>query len=55
LEPFFTTKIDRSGNETGTGLGMWIVKNTVDDYKGEIEIIKKRPGFKIKIFFPLGK
>jgi signal transduction histidine kinase len=55
LEPFFTTKVDRSGNETGTGLGMWIVKNTVDDYKGEIEIIKKRPGFKIKIFFPVGK
>jgi signal transduction histidine kinase len=55
LEPFFTTKVDRAGNETGTGLGMWIVKNTVDDYKGEIERIKKRPGFKIKVFFPIGK
>lgn len=55
LEPFFTTKVDSTGKEVGTGLGMWIVKNIVDEYKGKIEILNKRPGFKIKIILPKPK
>jgi len=55
LEPFFTTKVDNTGKEVGTGLGMWIVKSIVDEYKGQIEILNKRPGFKIKIILPKPK
>jgi signal transduction histidine kinase len=55
LEPFFTTKVDSTGKDVGTGLGMWIVKNIIDEYKGEVEIPSKRPGFIIKIFLPKHK
>lgn len=49
----FTTKTDEMGRKTGTGLGMWILKNTVKDYSGEVFILNPRPGFKIEISFPL--
>ena len=53
FEPFFTTKRDKkTGEAIGTGLGMAIVKSTVDSYSGEIEIIRPRPNFKIKISLP---
>ncbi len=51
FRPFVTTKKDKRGNEIGTGLGMYLVKNVVDDYKGEVELIKLNPGFQIKITF----
>jgi signal transduction histidine kinase len=55
FEPFFTTKRDKkTGERTGTGLGMWIVKSTLDEYEGEIIFSKPRPGFKIKIVLPNG-
>lgn len=55
LEPFFTTKRDKkTGEKTGTGLGMWIVKSTLDEYKGDIEFLKIRPNFKLKIVLPNG-
>lgn len=53
FEPHFTTKRDSVGNEIGTGLGMWMVKATSDEYNGTIKIIKERPGFKLKFTFPL--
>ncbi len=44
FQPFFTTKLDeRTGEKIGTGLGMWIVKSTLDEYNGDIEIINIRP------------
>jgi signal transduction histidine kinase len=49
--PFFTTKRNEK-EEIGTGLGMWIAKTTVDQYKGYIEIVRPRPNFKVQIFFP---
>ena len=52
LEAFFTTKLDSTGKEVGTGLGMWIINNIVEEYKGQIEISGKRPGYKMKIFLP---
>jgi signal transduction histidine kinase len=53
FQPFFTTKRDeRTGEKIGTGLGMWIVKTTLDEYEGKIEFIKTRPGYKIKIILP---
>lgn len=53
FQPFFTTKRDeRTGEKIGTGLGMWIVKTTVDEYNGDIEFLNVRPGFKIKLVLP---
>lgn len=53
FEPFFSTKRDKKGNKIGTGLGMWIVKNTLDEYSGEIDILKIRPSFELKITLPI--
>ena len=53
--PFTTSKKDRKGNDIGTGLGMYLLKNVIDDYDGVIEVIEVEEGFKIKIDFPLRK
>ena len=56
FDPLFTTKRDIMGKEIGTGLGMWIVKSTVDEYRGYIEVLNKdTSGFKLKISCPLRK
>lgn len=53
FQPFFTTKRDeKTGEKIGTGLGMWIVKSTIDEYSGDVEILKARPSFKVKITLP---
>ena len=52
FEPFYTTKKDKDGNATGTGLGMWIVKEIIDEYKGSINFITVERGFKLKIILP---
>ena len=52
FEPFFTTKRGKNGEPTGTGLGMWIVKEIVDEYKGTIEFEHYRPGIKLKLHLP---
>lgn len=53
FQPFFTTKRDeKTGEKTGTGLGMWIVKSNIDGYDGDIEILTARPNFKLKILLP---
>lgn len=53
FQPFFTTKRDnKTGEKIGTGLGMWIVKSTIDEYSGDVEIIQARPNFKVKIILP---
>jgi Signal transduction histidine kinase len=53
LNPFFTTKRDRSGKEIGTGMGMWLIKSVVEYYNGDIVIFNERPGFRIKFRFPI--
>lgn len=40
LEAFETSKRDADGELVGTGMGMWIVNNTVLDYKGKIDLSK---------------
>ena len=45
--PFFTTK------ETGTGLGLGIVKNIIESHRGEIEIFnRKTGGVTVKLTLP---
>ncbi|MCP4151596.1 MAG: GHKL domain-containing protein, partial [bacterium] len=39
FNPLFTTK----DSEKGTGLGLFVVKQIVDEYQGEIDV-KSRPG-----------
>jgi signal transduction histidine kinase len=49
--PFFTTK-KKEDQEVGIGLGMWIVRTTIEQYTGYIEILNSRPHFKVKLHFP---
>ncbi len=51
FRPFETTKKDNLGNEIGSGLGMWLMKSTVDEYKGEIKILEIVKGFALSITF----
>lgn len=55
FDPLFTTKRDQLGMEIGTGLGMWIVKSTVEHYNGLIKITQLRPGFSLQFVFPIRK
>lgn len=50
--PFETSKKDKSGNNIGTGLGMYLVKNVVTDNNGTINLLNKEKGFGLQISFP---
>lgn len=50
--PFTTSKKDRDGNDIGTGLGMYLVKNVVTDNNGNVELMDAAVGFKLKIELP---
>ena len=51
FEPFFTTKQD-----VGTGLGLWITKQLVEDYGGRIRVrssqVEGHSGTTFSMFFP---
>ncbi|MBK9013354.1 MAG: sensor histidine kinase [Saprospiraceae bacterium] len=53
--PFETSKVDKRGNKIGTGIGMYLAKAIVEDYRGEIEILEIDNGFKLGIYLPLRK
>lgn len=50
-----TKKQDSNGDSMGTGLGMWLLKNIIDDYKGDVHLRCQigSPGFAISIRLPL--
>jgi len=50
FEPLFSTN-----NESGTGLGLWIVKTIVEEYKGSVRVLDSNSGFKLYFKFPLRK
>lgn len=47
-----SSKINNLGEYEGTGVGMWIVKNTVNEYHGTLKIDSMNDGFKVLIEFP---
>lgn len=51
FKPFETSKKDDLGNDVGTGLGMWIIKSSVDSNKGKILLKKPINGFEILFTF----
>ena len=54
FKPFFTTRRNPStGEEIGTGLGMWIVKNVLIENDAEAVILNYDDGFGIRLSFPI--
>lgn len=49
--PFETSKKDDLGNDIGTGLGMWLVKSSIDSNKGKANLQKPKIGFELQILF----
>jgi C4-dicarboxylate-specific signal transduction histidine kinase len=54
FKPLFTTKRNKyTGDEEGTGLGMWLVKSIVKDNDGNVQLLYPDEGFGIRISFPI--
>jgi len=47
-----SSKRNKEGEQEGTGVGMYIVKNTINEYKGTLKIYPDSNGFKISIEIP---
>ncbi len=47
-----SSKRNKEGEQEGTGVGMYIVKNTINEYKGTLKIYSDFNGFKITIEIP---
>jgi signal transduction histidine kinase len=54
FEPLYTTKRNQyTGEEEGTGLGMWLVKSIVQENDGTINLLYPEVGFGLRISFPV--
>ncbi len=54
FEPLFTTKRNAiTGEEEGTGLGLWIVKSIVEENDGTVKLLFPTEGFGIRTTFPI--
>ncbi len=54
FDPLFTTKRNKyTGDEEGTGLGMWLVKSIVKDNDGIVRLLYPDEGFGLRISFPI--
>jgi C4-dicarboxylate-specific signal transduction histidine kinase len=50
---FFTTKVnEHSGEDEGTGIGMWMVKSTINEYRGSTKLLPDKSGFGLEIKIP---
>ncbi|RAU36107.1 sensor histidine kinase [Enterobacter sp. RIT418] len=48
----YTTKRDNSGKEVGTGMGMWLVKKSLEQYNATCEVLSSSSGFSLEIIIP---
>lgn len=54
FKPLFTTKRNiYSGEEEGTGLGMWLVKSITEENDGKVNLLYPEKGFAIRLTFPI--
>lgn len=54
FQPLFTTKRNAfTGEETGTGLGMWLVKLIAEDNDARVNLLSPPVGFGLQIIFPI--
>jgi len=54
FEPLYTTRRNPfTGEEEGTGLGMWLVKSIVSENDGTVKLLFPDVGFGIRIIFPI--
>lgn len=54
FEPLFTTRRNKqTGEEEGTGLGMWLVRSIVEENDGKAILLYPEIGFGLKITFPI--
>lgn len=53
FQPLFTTKRNSTGEEIGTGLGMWLVKIIAEDNDARIQLLNSPEGFGIQFIFPI--
>lgn len=44
----FSTKVNKLGQQIGTGLGMWLVSKTIEEYSGNVKVIDS-VGFSLKM------
>jgi hypothetical protein len=47
-----SSKLNKEGEQEGTGVGMYIVKNTINEYRGTLKVYPDFEGFKINIEIP---
>ena len=54
FQPLFTTKRNVStGEEVGTGLGMWLVKLIAEDNDARVILLTPQEGFGLQLVFPI--
>ncbi|MBJ7883119.1 sensor histidine kinase, partial [Gelidibacter salicanalis] len=54
FEPLYTTRRNQhTGEEEGTGLGMWLIKSIVEENDGKTQLLYPEIGFGIRITFPI--
>lgn len=54
FEPLYTTRRNQhTGEEEGTGLGMWLIKSIVEDNDGKTQLLYPEIGFGLRITFPI--